>query len=64
MERGLKGYRIRVVVDLPIWTYDEETAIKNGKYVIEMAHSACKVMKVTCLLETEPDNRKIFPEAL
>lgn len=62
MKPGLKGFRVRVVVDVPVWDYDRDKAKDVAKKIIENAHSACKVMSAVILIEDEPDNTKLFPE--
>lgn len=64
MSKELKGYRVRVVVDYPCWDYTEEQALEHAKKIAENSHSACKIMSVKCILCSEPDNYKLFPEDL
>lgn len=60
--KKLRGYRVRVIVDIPIWEYDRTKAENIAKKIIEKAHSACKVMSTAVLIEDMPDNKKLFPE--
>jgi len=61
-KKKLKGFRIRVTIDFPIWEYSKEKAIETAKKIAPKSHSASKVMKAECILEGEPNNLDLFPE--
>lgn len=58
----LKGYRIRVTIDIPIWEYNKNKALEIAKKTAEHCHSASKVIKVKCIKVGLADNRDLFPE--
>lgn len=63
-ENELKGYRIRAIVDYPIWCHSEGEAIESAKAIIQNSHSACKLMGIKIVLVGRPDNRELSPEEL
>lgn len=58
----LKGYRIRVVVDLPVWEFNSKAAKLIGEEIIRRAHSASVIMESKIIKEGPPDNKALFPE--
>lgn len=58
----LKGYRIRVTVDLPIWDYTYSRAEIVARKIIRNSHTASKIIKTQCIKVGKPDNRELFPE--
>lgn len=62
--KPLKGYRIRVVVDVPIWEYTEQEAIRIAELTVSKCHSACLVIKSKCIRIGLPDSKDLFPEFL
>lgn len=64
MAKKLKGYRIRVTVDIPVWEFNKKKALEVAKKTVENCHSASKIMEVRCEREGLPDNRDLFPEDL
>lgn len=58
----MKGYRIRVTIDIPIWEYDKNKALEIAKKTVEQCHSASKIIKAKCIKVGLPDNRDLFPE--
>jgi len=58
----LKGYRIRLVIDIPIWEFSKSKALQEANLIALNSHSAAKVMKVECIKIDEPNNAKLFSE--
>jgi hypothetical protein len=60
--RKLKGYRIRVTIDIPIWEFDKDSALEVAKKIAVKCHSASKIVKIKCIKVGLPDNRDLFSE--
>ena len=60
--RPLRGYRIRVTVDLPIYEYDKDRACQRAVAAILKVHSASKILRIKVIEEGLPDLRILFKE--
>jgi len=60
----LKGYRVRVVVDIPVWDYNREHALKVAEEIAKRAHSSSvsEVLDIRIITEGPPDNQVLFGE--
>lgn len=64
MDEGeLKGYRVRVTVDYPIWQYSKEVALETAKDIAAYSHSASLVIDAKIIKVGKPDNRELFGDS-
>jgi len=56
----LKGYRIRVTIDIPVWEYNRKAAKRRAVKLFLNRHTASKIMGTRIIKEGPPDNKVLF----
>lgn len=62
LKNPLRGYRVRVTVDLPVWEYDSKAAKETAEKIVKKTFSTSKVINSKVIEVGPPDNKKLFPE--
>ena len=52
----LKGYRVRVTVDYPLWGYNEEYVRNAAHQIAHKSYSATRIMNIEIVKTGKPDN--------